>query len=172
MNELYVNGLPNVKENSLWTPFRNYIPRNIFDIVGKKCELTPDFSSDKWIEASKLVSIYNDPRFETARYFIIKENKISAQIAVSNEIPNSTSVYPHTWMLNRLRLQLEKEDSYLLFQHNHPSGYPFPSDNDVNVTKYLTGYFIDNHEKKRFLGHIITGKEFRMTVSVRWKIYK
>ena len=37
MNELYVNGLPNVKENSLWTPFRNYIPRNIFDIVGKKC---------------------------------------------------------------------------------------------------------------------------------------
>ena len=74
MNELYVNGLPNVKENSLWTPFRNYIPRNIFDIVGKKCELTSNYSADNWIEASKLVSIYNDPRFETARYFIIKEN--------------------------------------------------------------------------------------------------
>lgn len=157
MNELYVNGLPNVKENSLWTPFRNYIPRNIFDIVGKKCELTPNYSADNWIEASKLVSIYNDPRFETARYFIIKENKISAQIAVSNEIPNSTSVYPHTWMLNRLRLQLEKENSYLLFQHNHPSGYPYPSENDINVTNYLSGYFIDNFEKQRFLGHVITG---------------
>lgn len=157
MNELYVNGIPNVKENSLWTPFRNYVPRNIFDIVGTKCELTPDSSSEKWIEASKLVSIYNDPRFETARYFIIKENKITAHIAVSNEIPNTTSVYPHTWMLNRLRLQLEKENSYLLFQHNHPSGYTFPSDNDVNVTKYLRGYFIDNYKKKRFLGHIITG---------------
>ena len=157
MNELYVNGIPNVKQNSLWTPFECYVPRNIFDVVGKKCELAVNQTPANWINASKLISIYNDPRFETARYFIIKDNKITAHISITNEISNSTSVYPHTWMLNRLRLQLEKDDSYLLFQHNHPSGYPYPSENDINVTKYLNGYFIDNHEKQRFLGHIITG---------------
>lgn len=157
MNELYVNGIPNVKENSLWTPFESYAPRNIFDVVGKQCGLALNSAPANWINTSKLISIYNDPRFETARYFIIKGNKITAHIAVSNEIPNSTSVYPHTWMLNRLRQQLEKENSYLLFQHNHPSGYPYPSENDINVTKFLNGYFIDNQEKQRFLGHIITG---------------
>lgn len=157
MNELYVNGIPNVKQDTLWTPFESYVPRNIFDVVGKRCELAISQTPANWINASKLISIYNDPRFETARYFIIKENKIKAHISITNEIPNSTSVYPHTWMLNRLRLQLEKDDSYLLFQHNHPSGYPYPSENDINVTKYLNGYFIDNHEKQRFLGHIITG---------------
>lgn len=157
MNELYVNGIPNVKQGSLWTPFENYVPRNLFDIIGKKCELALNPSPINWINASKLVSIYNDPRFETARYFIIKDNKITAHISITNEIPNSTSVYPHTWMLNRLRLQLEKDNAHLLFQHNHPSGYPYPSENDINVTKYLNGYFIDNHEKQRFLGHVITG---------------
>ena len=157
MNELYVNGIPNVKYGTLWTPFENYVSRNIFDVVGKKCELSLNSSPVNWITASKLVGIYNDPRFETARYFLIKDNKITAHIAISNEIPNSTSVYPHTWMLNRLRVQLEKENSYLLFQHNHPSGYPYPSENDINITKFLNGYFIDNHEKQRFLGHIITG---------------
>lgn len=156
MNELYVNGIPNVRQGSLWTSF-SYVSRNIFDVVGKRCELALNSTPASWVNASKLVSIYNDPRFETARYFIIKDNKITAHIAISNEIPNSTSVYPHTWMLNRLRLQLEKDNSYLLFQHNHPSGYPYPSENDINVTKYLNGYFIDNHEKQRFLGHIITG---------------
>lgn len=157
MNKLYVNGIPNVTQGSLWTPFENYVPRNLFDIIGKKCELALNPSSINWINTSKLISIYNDLRFETARYFIIKDNKITAHISITNEIPNSTSVYPHTWMLNRLRMQLEKDNSYLLFQHNHPSGYPYPSENDINVTKYLNGYFIDNHEKQRFLGHIITG---------------
>lgn len=157
MNELYINGIPNVKQGSLWTPFESYVPRNIFDVVGKKCELALNPTSANWINTSKLISIYNDPRFETARYFIIKDNKITAHISITNEIPNSTSVYPHLWMLNRLRLQLEKDKSYLLFQHNHPSGYPYPSENDINVTKYLNGYFIDNHEKQRFLGHLITG---------------
>ena len=157
MDELYVNGIPNVKQGSLWTPFESYVPRNIFDVVGKKCELALNLTSANWINTSKLISIYNDPRFETARYFIIKDNKITTHISITNEIPNSTSVYPHTWMLNRLRLQLEKDKSYLLFQHNHPSGYPYPSENDISVTKYLNGYFIDNHEKQHFLGHIITG---------------
>ena len=157
MNELYVNGIPNVKQGSLWTPFENYVPRSIFDIVGKRCELALNPTTTNWINASNLISIYNDPRFETARYFIIKDNRITAHISITNEIPNSTSVYPHTWMLNRMRLQLEKENSYLLFQHNHPSGYPYPSENDIGVTKFLNGYFIDNQEKHRFLGHIITG---------------
>ena len=125
--------------------------------IGKRCNLALNPTPANWIEASKLISIYNDPRFETARYFIIKDNKITGHIAISNEIPNSTSVYPHTWMLNRLRVQLEKDNSYLLFQHNHPSGYPYPSENDINITKFLNGYFIDNQEKHRFLGHIITG---------------
>lgn len=156
MNELYVNGIPNVKQDKLWTPFENYVPRNVFDIVGKKCELAMNPTPENWIEASKIISIYNDPRYETARYFIVKDNKITDHISITNEIPNSTCVYPHTWMLNRLRLQLEKDNSYLLFQHNHPSGYPYPSKNDINVTKYLNECFIDNHEKQRFLGHVIT----------------
>lgn len=57
MNELYANGIPNVNQGSLWTPFENYVPRNLFDIVGKKCELAKkSFSLQK---ASGAVRFFN-----------------------------------------------------------------------------------------------------------------
>lgn len=158
MEELYKNGLPNVQAGRLWSPLAVYKERSVMDIIGKPCgiEKAPE-DGKSWADTARTISIYNNPRYETARYLIVTDGRFTDQIAVSSQIPASTSVYPHTWMLNRLREQCERNGSFVLFSHNHPSGFVIPSDNDISVTKFLSSYFVDNHARKRFLGHIITG---------------
>ncbi len=157
MGKITVN-IPTIKEGELWSPLQEYREKSVMEIIGKRLNLNTDTESvPDWIEAEKVLSIYNNPRFETARYIITKDGRITEHIAVSSQIPASTSVWPHTWMLNRLRKQLEETDSFVLFSHNHPSGIVLPSQNDISVTKYLAQYFIDGNGKSRFLGHIITG---------------
>lgn len=158
MENIYKNRLPLIKENCLWTPIKAIKSRSVFDIVGKKIDIELEEKRDEaWADATRKIGIYQDERFETARYIIINKGVIRDQISVSAEIPNSTVIYPQEWMLNRMRKFLEKTDSYVLFSHNHPTGLVFPSENDKRTTQYLSEYFIDNNCHKRFLGHIIVG---------------
>lgn len=158
MNCIYKNDLPFLEKGKLWTQIKEPLNSSIFALNKKKIELVPcEKRTQNWINAAKLLELYQDERFETARYFIVHNKMVYDQIAISSEIPNSTSIYPHEWLLNRLRHLVEKTDSYILFSHNHPSGLVFPSENDKSVTKFLSEYFIDNSRKQRFLGHIIVG---------------
>lgn len=158
MSDIYKNNPPLIKENCLWTPIKASKSRSPFDVVGKKIDIELEEKRDEsWANAAGKIGIYQDERFETARYFIVNKSIIRDQISVSAEIPNSTVIYPQEWMLNRMRKFLEETDSYVLFSHNHPTGLVFPSENDKRTTQYLSEYFIDNNCHKRFLGHIIVG---------------
>lgn len=150
--------IPVIKEGELWSPLQTYQEKSVMEVIGKPLGLKPGINADEaWTQAAEILSVYDNPRFETARYLIVSGERITEQIAVSSQIPAATNVYPHTWMLNRLRKQLEETDSAVLFSHNHPSGIVLPSQNDIEVTKYLAQYFIDGNGRSRFLGHIITG---------------
>ena len=154
MKSKYLNG-------ELWTIYEDlYESNDIFKILGKKCLIKSTGNKpENWIETAEIVSVYNDRRFETVRYLLVKDDKITEQITVSSGIPNFTNIYPHVWMLNRLRKYLESTDSKLILVHNHPSGLPYPSDNDIEVTEYFDQYFMDNNGKNRFLGHFINGNQ-------------
>lgn len=153
-----IESIPLIKEGELWSSLQTYQEKNVMEIIGRPLRLKSGLnSSEEWEQAASILSVYDNLRFETARYLIISGGKVTEQIAVSSQIPASTNVYPHTWMLNRLRKQLEETDAAVLFSHNHPSGIVHPSQNDIEVTKYLAQYFIDSHGRSRFLGHIITG---------------
>lgn len=156
--EKVAKNIPLIKEGELWSPIQPYKEKSVMEVIGKPLTLEPRSNiAAEWEEATNILRIYDNPRFETARYLIVSGRKIAEHIAVSSQIPVSTNVYPHTWMLNRLRKQIEETDSSVLFSHNHPSGIVLPSQNDIEVTKYLAQYFIDGRGKSRFLGHIITG---------------
>lgn len=156
--EKATENIPLIKEGELWSPLQPYTEKSVMEVIGKPLTLKPRSNiATEWEEAANILRIYDNPRFETARYLIVSGGKIAEHIAVSSQIPASTNVYPHTWMLNRLRKQLEATNSSVLFSHNHPSGIVLPSQNDIEVTKYLAQYFIDNRGNSRFLGHIITG---------------
>lgn len=150
--------IPVIKEGELWSPLQTYQEKSVMKVIGKPLGLKTGINTDEaWAQAAEILSVYDNPRFETARYLIVKGGRITEHIAVSSQIPAATNVYPHTWMLNRLRKQLGETDSVVLFSHNHPSGIVLPSQNDIEVTKYLAQYFIDGNGRSRFLGHIITG---------------
>lgn len=156
--EKVAKNIPLIKEGVLWSPIQPYKEKSVMEVIGKPLTLKPRSNiAAEWEDAMNILRLYDNPRFETARYLIVSGGKIIEHIAVSSQIPASTNVYPHTWMLNRLRKQIEETDSSVLFSHNHPSGIVLPSQNDIEVTKYLAQYFIDGRGKSRFLGHIITG---------------
>ncbi len=156
--EKLTKNIPLIKEGELWSPLQSYKEKSVMEVINKPLTLKPRSNiAAEWEEVTNILRIYDNPRFETARYLIVHRGKIAEHIAVSSQIPASTNVYPHTWMLNRLRKQVEETDSSILFSHNHPSGIILPSQNDTEVTKYLAQYFIDSGGRSRFLGHLITG---------------
>lgn len=156
--ENVTKNIPLIKEGELWSPLKSYKEKSVMEVIGKPLTLKPRSNiAAEWEKATNILRIYDNPQFETARYLVVSGKRIVEHIAVSSKIPASTNVYPHIWMLNRLRKQVEETDSYILFSHNHPSGIVLPSQNDIEVTKYLAQYFIDNRGKSRFLGHIIMG---------------
>ena len=149
----------NIKPGSLYTWVKSPETTSLFALDGKICSLIPgEKRNENWINTAKQIGVYDDERYETARYFIIHKNRFIEQISVTTEIPNSTSVYKDEWCLNRLNHFVNKTDSYILFAHNHPSGLASPSDRDKEVTKFISNYFKNaGNNKTRFLGHIIIG---------------
>lgn len=130
---------------------------SLIDIIGTKVETDENGAITKggWEKLNNTLEMYSDKRYETARYLFVKDGKIVRHVAVSSKTPASTAVKPDDDFLLKLRTYAEETDSKVIFIHNHPSGYVMPSENDVNLTKYLESVFIDNGGKARFLGHAI-----------------
>lgn len=125
-------------------------------LIGKEVRTSDD--------VAVLAQVYRDPRWETLRYIFVKNGKIVYVTGVSNRLPAATAVFPVAnekegiaW-LNDLMKSTKADGYYIL--HNHPSGKPNPSPEDINMTKSLLG------KVNGFKGHVIIDSN-NYTVLVR-----
>ena len=111
-----------------------------------------------------LCSIFRDPRYETFRIFYMKNNKIIAQEAITNRIPDGVIIFnkktgdpirSYEKMENRMN-RLNADGYYLA--HNHPSGTVSPSKEDMEITRNFAA------NVKGFLGHIIIGDSNKYSI--------
>lgn len=114
------------------------------DLRGKEVRSAEDLAT--------LAQVYRDPRFETLRIFYIKDGKIVAHEGVTSRLPGmaipfSSRPERDVYLIKERIRRLGADGYYLL--HNHPSGNPLPSPNDIAFTSKMAG------DVSGFLGHII-----------------
>ena len=92
--------------------------------------------------------VYRNPKFETARYFFLKDGVVVGQTAVSSRKPGVTKALVGDTMFDQVEhiddiadqaSSLGADSIWLL--HNHPDGKPIPSEPDVRATNTLAGAF-------------------------------
>ncbi len=114
------------------------------DLIGKKVTSAEDLAT--------LAQVYRDPRFETARYFFVKQGHVVGHTGLSLRLPSvavATTKDPEVY-INRLTKQMRgvgADQIYML--HNHPSGDPTPSAADIQTTEYMAKHL------PGFAGHVI-----------------
>ena len=79
-------------------------------IVGAKVNLNPEgkFGEAEWKALAESLSMYSDKRYETARYFFVKDGTIVRQVAVSSQTPSATLAFPdegYHWKLREWALE-------------------------------------------------------------------
>lgn len=125
-------------------------------IVGAKVALNLEGKLDEaeWKALAERLSMYSDKRYETARYFFVKDGAIVRQVAVSSQTPSSTLAFPDEGYHWKLREWALGREAKIVFCHNHPSGYTAPSEADERLTSRLSNFFNGDGEDV-FLGHVI-----------------
>src|SRR5687768_10716393 len=91
---------------------------------------------------AELAQVYRDPQYETFRLFFTKGNKIVHASGITVRLPGNTPIFPKgmtqqqglDWIREMMRTS--GADGYWML-HNHPSGNPTPSNEDVVTTKQL-----------------------------------
>lgn len=150
----------NGEKSGLWTAFKDFEEKGVFDIQGKKVSLTPTgrISKTGWNQLQAAMSIYRSKKFETFRYVLIDRynGEIRDQIAVSSHMPNTTIISdPNNQTLKQVISRAEEKDCLVIAVHNHPSGNTTPSDYDIKSTKALEESMKRKDGFNRFAGHII-----------------
>lgn len=106
------------------------------------------------IDLGQLAHVYRDPRFETLRVFVMREQQVIHQLGMTSRLPGSVQ-----FSINRLPgresfAALAKQikdlgaDGYYLL-HNHPSGRPQPSSADYSFTTLMAANI------PGFRGHVV-----------------
>lgn len=111
-----------------------------------------------------VAQVYRDPRFETLRAFFVKDGKIIGQNAYSSRMAGVVVFPPE--MVDRMAedlKSLEADGFYML--HNHPSGNPDPSPEDIHFTKKLKETF-----GGQMLGHTIIDHDKGSTIDGDGKV--
>lgn len=91
---------------------------------------------------AELAQVYRDPRYETFRVFFLKGNEVVHATGVSSRMPGTSPMVPagmsEQQYLSEFRdtMQRTGADGYYVL-HNHPSGNPTPSSEDVDLTRFL-----------------------------------
>lgn len=150
----------NGEKSGLWTAFKDFEEKGVFDIQGKKVALTPTgrISKTGWNQLQAAMSIYRSKKFETFRYVLIDRynGEIRDQIAVSSHMPNTTIISDlNNQTLKQVISRAEEKDCLVVAVHNHPSGNTRPSDYDIKSTKALEESMKRKDGFNRFAGHII-----------------
>ena len=125
-------------------------------IVGAKVALNSEgkLAEAEWKALAERLSMYSDKRYETARYFFVKDGTIVRQVAVSSQTPSATLAFPDEGYHWKLREWALENKAKIVFCHNHPSGYTAPSEADERLTERLSNFFNGDGEEV-FLGHVI-----------------
>ncbi|MGV3680224.1 MAG: JAB domain-containing protein [Acidovorax sp.] len=91
---------------------------------------------------AELAQVYRDPRYETFRVFFVKDGQVVHATGVSSRLPDRTPMVPsgmtEAQYLAQFREGMRRTGAqgyYIL--HNHPSGDPQPSPEDLELTEHL-----------------------------------
>ena len=148
------------EKSGLWTAFKDFEEKGVFDVQGKKISLTPKgrISKTGWNQLQAAMSIYRNKKFETFRYVLIdrKTGEIKDQLALSAHMPNVTlaSVKDND-TVKQVLSRAEEKDCLVVAVHNHPSGNTQPSLHDTESTATFEKMMRRNDGTNRFAGHII-----------------
>lgn len=148
------------KKEGLWTAFKTFQEKGVFDIVGQTVPLTDSNTLDETalIQLKSAMEIYRDKKFETFRYVLIdrKTGEIDDQLSVSINMPTTCIIdYENKSLLKSVISRAEEKDCLVAVAHNHPSGNPYPSLEDIYCTESLQNFFHRADGLNRFAGHII-----------------
>ena len=116
-------------------------------------------------ELGVAAQVLRHPGYETMHIIFVKNGKVVHHEAVSSRLPDQSSLlaegqsYGQFLMNIHTRIITNQADGYY-FVHNHPSGKPEPSREDINLTRYVgntkdgTGS-IQNPVYQGFKGHVV-----------------
>ncbi len=133
----------NGKEQPPWTVKGAWDKFGFVNFLGMKVHNVHDIA--------QMFSIYRNPMIEYFHIILEKEGRIVHQIAMTSGLSGIVRVIPSCGV-DQLKADILKYDfdaAYLV--HNHPSGDPSPSDDDIRST----AFYVNEIFKGRFLGHII-----------------
>jgi hypothetical protein len=103
-------------------------------------------------DLATLAATLRDPRIETFRYFLVKDNKVVYHTAVSSRLYDSTdfAIGDQGKFLDGIKATMTRlgADGYYIM-HNHPSRTMKASAGDINVTRQLAS------DLPGFLGHVV-----------------
>lgn len=145
-------------KTQFYSAFKNFEEKGVFDVIGTQLDITTygKLTKEGWKSLHAAMSIYRNKNFETFRYlFIDKYGNLQDQCAVSCRMPNTSVNGPTETFLYNLITYAEQKDYYIAICHNHPSGNPTPSNEDIMLTSSINKGLTRTDGLNRFLGHII-----------------
>lgn len=158
-------------KTQFYSAFKNFEEKGVFDVIGTQLDITTygKLTKEGWKSLHAAMSIYRNKNFETFRYlFIDKYGNLQDQCAVSCRMPNTSVNGPNETFLYNLITYAEQKDYYIAICHNHPSGNPTPSNEDINLTDSINKGLTRTDGLNRFLGHIILDHDtFTVAVPTR-----
>ena len=133
----------NGKEQHPWTVKGAWDKFGFVDFLGMQVRNVHD--------VAQMFSIYRNPMIEYFHIILEKQGRIVHQIAMTSGLSGLVRVIPACGMeqLKEDILKYDFDAVYLV--HNHPSGDPSPSDDDIRST----AFYVNEIFKKKFIGHII-----------------
>ncbi len=123
-----VNGIGNAKAVTLAAVFE----------LSRRIEIPP-FSEKKIFRSPEDIATYYIPRYRDNRIEVFKilllnsSNQIFREVVVSEGSLNLSIVHPR----EVFRLAITESAASVMLMHNHPSGNPEPSNEDIRITKQL-----------------------------------
>ena len=106
-------------------------------------------------DIAKLYSIYRNPQLEYFHIVLLKDGKIVRQIGMSSGLPSVTLAIPYGVSSQEELAKYFDNDEFdqLYLIHNHPSGNPSPSDEDLSVTGRYVKAYVSKEVKHVILDH-------------------
>jgi hypothetical protein len=95
-------------------------------IIGAKANTVEDLAA--------AASVYRNPSIEVFRAFFVKDGVVLNEVAYSSRLPGAIDSVLRTDIVARINQAAEQLDSDVYMLHNHPSGTPIPSNEDVTTT--------------------------------------
>jgi hypothetical protein len=119
-------------------------------LIGQKVQSHEDLAA--------LASVYRNPSFETMRYvYVNKAGIVLGETAVSSRMPSSAVAFPTdaTDGVDWIVQNAPEGATGLWMIHNHPSGNPKPSEQDLDYTGSMGIKLGDRAGAPKLRGHVV-----------------